>query len=448
MSESLHVDLLIIGWGKGGKTLAAKAAKAGRRVALVERDPGMAGGACINVACIPTKALVHSAATRRPEDDPQAYLDEAIRRRDALIAKLNAANRAMLDGHVTVVFGEAAFVGPRRVAVQAGEESDGERLEIEATDVVINTGSAPRPGGVPGADLPHVHDSISLQHVTPLPQRLVVVGAGAVGLEFAQMFAEFGSEVTLVSRGFVLAGEDDELRTSVLEGLSDAGVAVVEDADVQEVSASEVVTTRGTLAADAVLFATGRVPVVPAGLDLAGVELDERGFVAVDDELRTSAEHVWAVGDVNGGPQFTYISLDDYRIVASQLLGSGGRRRSDRVAVPVTTFVTPPYARVGITEREARARGLDVKVATKPVANLAMVPRPKTLRETRGIVKVVVDAGTDELLGFAHHGVDAQEVVNVVALAMRTGTTAGRLRDSIWLHLSTTELLNEILDLG
>lgn len=313
MTESLHVDLLIIGWGKGGKTLAAKAAKAGRRVALVERDPGMAGGACINVACIPTKALVHSAATRRPQDDPQAYLDEAIRSRDALIARLNAANRAMLEGHVTVVFGEAAFVGPRRVAV----ESDGERLEIEATDVVINTGSAPRPGGVPGADLPHVHDSISLQHVASLPERLVVVGAGAVGLEFAQMFAEFGSEVTLVSRGAVLAADDDELRASVLEGLTDAGVAVVEDADVREVTATEVVTTRGTFAADAVLFATGRVPVVPDGVELAGVDLDERGFVTVDDQLRTSAEHVWAVGDVNGGPQFTYISLDDYRIVAS-----------------------------------------------------------------------------------------------------------------------------------
>lgn len=444
MSESLRVDLLVIGWGKGGKTLAAKAAKAGRRVVLIERDAAMAGGACINVACIPTKALVHATATRRPEEDPQTYLAEAIRNRDSLVAKLNAANRAMLAGSVTVVIGQARFVGPRRVSVIA----DGERLEVEAAAVVVNTGSGPRRGGVPGADLPHVHDSISIQHLARLPERLVVVGAGAVGLEFAQMFAEFGSEVTLLSRGPVLAAEDEELRASVLGVLADSGVSLVEGVEVVEVTPASVVTTAGTFAADAVLFATGRVPVVPEGLGAAGVDVDERGYIAVDEQLRTSADGVWAVGDVNGGPQFTYISLDDYRIVASQLLGSGGRRRDDRVAVPTTTFVTPPFARVGLTEREARERGLDVKVATRDVAKLAMMPRPKTVGDTRGVVKVVVDAGSDEVLGFAYHGIDAQEVVNVVALAMRAGVSATQLRDGIWMHLSSTELLNEILDFG
>lgn len=234
--------------------------------------------------------------------------------------------------------------------------------------------------------------------------------------------------------------------------LTDSGVEVVEGANVAKVTASGVVTAQSTgsekIEADAVLFAVGRVPVVPAGLDLAGVGLDERGFIEVDAQLRTSADHVCAVGDVNGGPQFTHISLDDHRIVASQLLGGEPRSTNDRVAVPVTTFVTPPFARVGITEGEAAERGLHVKVATRPVANLAMVPRPKTLGQTAGLVKVVVDAETDQVLGFAQHGVDAQEVVNTAALAMRTGTTATQLRNSIWLHLSTTELLNEIFDLG
>lgn len=441
MTETLPADLLVIGWGKGGKTLAGKAAAAGRRVVLVERDPDMIGGACINVACIPTKALVHSAAERSPEDDPETYLAEALQCRDSLVEKLNAANREMLEGKVTVVMGEAEFVGPRRVTVTGGDE----RVEISAAAVVINTGSAPRPAGVPGGDLQHVHTSISIQHVDSLPSRLVIVGAGAVGLEFAHMFAGFGSDVTVLNRSAVLGREDDDVRDSVLSALNDSGVTVVEGVEVTEVTEKAVVTTGGTFDADAVLFATGRVPAVPAGLEKAGIEVDDKGFIAVDDQLRTSAENVWAVGDCNGGPQFTYISLDDYRIVASQLLGDGGRSRADRVAVPTTTFVTPPLSSVGLTEKEAREKGLNVLTAAKPVAKLAMMPRPKTVGETRGIAKVVVDADTDEVLGFAYHGVDSQEVVNLVALAMRTGTTAAQLRDGIWVHLSSTELLNELL---
>lgn len=442
MTQSLHADLLVIGWGKGGKTLAGKAAAAGRRVVIVERDQAMIGGACINVACIPTKALVHSAAERRAEDDPETYLSDALARRDTLVERLNAANQAMLEGkdHVTVVMGEARFTGPRQVTVESG----GEALEISAASVVVNTGSAPRPAGVLGAELPHVHNSISIQHIDHLPARLVVVGAGAVGLEFADMFAGFGSEVTVVNRGRVLDSEDDELRDSVLAALG-SRITLVEGVDVVEVTETEVVTTGGSFPADAVLFATGRVPVVPDGADSAGIELDDRGFIRVDAHLRTSADGVWAVGDVNGGPQFTYISLDDYRIVASQLLGGAERSTSDRVAVPTTTFLTPPFARVGITEREAKAKGLDVMVASKPVAKIAMMPRPKAVEETRGTVKFVVDAETDLVLGFAYHGIDAQEVVNLVALAMRAGVSASELRDGIWVHLSSTELLNDVL---
>lgn len=336
--------------------------------------------------------------------------------------------------------GEARFVGPRRVAV---ETADG-TVEIEADAVVVNTGSLPRPVGVPGGDLPHVHDSLSIQHIERLPARLVVVGAGAVGLEFAAMFADFGSAVTLLTRGRVLADEDDDVRDSVLGALREAGIRVVEGVEVQGITDAAVLTSGGAFDADAVLVATGRVPLVPQGLDVAGVELDSRGFIAVDDRLRTSAAGVWAVGDCNGGPQLTYISLDDYRIVASQLLGDGGRSRADRVAVPTTTYLTPPYSRVGITEGEARERGRDVLTALKPVGELAMMPRPKIERQTTGVVKVVVDAHSDEILGFAYHGIESQEVINLVALAMRTGITASQLRDSIWVHISATELLNEI----
>lgn len=443
MSQTLNPDLLVIGWGKAGKTLAAKASAAGRSVVLVERDAGMIGGACINVACIPTKALVVAAARRAPQDDPEAYLAGAQAWRDTLTGRLNAANATMLEGAgVTVVMGEARFVGPRRVTVDTSEGT----VEIEAASVVINTGSAPRPAGVPGGDLPHVHDSISIQHIDRLPSTLVVVGAGAVGLEFAAMFADFGSSVTLLNRSRVLDDEDDDVRSSVIGALGEQGITIVEGVEVTEITDSAVVTSGGAFDADAVLIATGRVPSVAEGLDAAGIERDSRGFIAVDDHLRTSADGVWAVGDCNGGPQLTYISLDDYRIVASQLLGDGGRSRADRVAVPSTTYLTPPYSRVGLTAREARAQGRNVKTALKPVAGLAMVPRPKILRQTTGVVKAIVDADSDEILGFAHHGIESQEVINLVALAMRTGVTASQLRDGIWVHISATELLNEIFN--
>lgn len=443
MSNTLSPDLLVIGWGKAGKTLAAKAAAAGRDVVVVERDPGMIGGACINVACIPTKALVTAASRRTDQDDPEAYLADALEWRDVLTGRLNAANASMLEvAGVTTVMGEARFVGPRKVAVDTTEGL----VEIEAASVVINTGSLPRPASVPGGDLPHVYDSISIQHIEHLPERLVVVGAGAVGLEFAGMFADFGSAVTLVNRGRVLDAEDDDVRSSVLDALGEAGITIVEGVKVEQITETAAVTSGGTFEADAVLIATGRVPLVPEGLDAAGIALDNSGFIEVDDRLRTSAPDVWAVGDCNGGPQLTYISLDDYRIVASQLLGDGGRSRADRVAVPSTTYLTPPYSRVGMTEKEAREQGRAVKVALKPVAQLAMMPRPKIERETTGVAKVVVDAETDEILGFAYHGIESQEVINLVALAMRTGVTASQLRDGIWVHISATELLNEIFN--
>ena len=341
---------------------------------------------------------------------------------------------------MTIIFGEAAFVGERRVRVSAGDET----VEVEAEHVIVNTGTRPRPLDIPGGDLPHVHDSTTMQHAE-LPQRLAIIGAGPIGLEFADMFARFGSKVTLLSRGQVLADADSDVRDSVLEALRDDGVEIVEGAEAEEITATAVRTSAGEFAADAVLAAIGRLPVVPAGLELAGIELDEKGFIKVDDRLRTSASGVWAVGDINGGPQFTYISMDDFRIVAAQLLGDDDRRRSDRVAVPRTTFLTPPLAEVGLSERDAREQDRKIKVAAKPVAKIAAMPRPKAVGETHGLFKVVVDAQTDEIVGATYHGVDAQEVINLIALAMRAGVPASELGAGIYTHPSSTEALNELL---
>jgi pyruvate/2-oxoglutarate dehydrogenase complex dihydrolipoamide dehydrogenase (E3) component len=195
-----------------------------------------------------------------------------------------------------------------------------------------------------------------------------------------------------------------------------------------------------------VLFATGRRPATAdLGLDRAGIRTDDRGCIVVDEHLRTSVPGVFAIGDVNGGPQFTYISLDDYRIVLDQLTGAGTRATTDRVAVPSTTFLTPPLARIGINETRARALGLRILIGTKHVNDIAAMPRAKIVGETHGLIKVIVDAETDQILGATLFCVDAQEVINTVALAMRTRTTATQLRDAIWTHPSTTEGFNEVL---
>jgi probable pyridine nucleotide-disulfide oxidoreductase len=406
---------------------------------------------------VPTKALIHQAGSRPDGADAVDWFAASIGRRDSLVAKLRARNHAMLADvdAVTLVEGRARFIGPRRVEVQAGAD----RLVIDADTVVVNTGSVPRIPPVEGAaDSPRVYDSTTLQHVDPLPRRLVIVGGGYVGLEFAGMFAGFGSRVTLVDHhDQLMPAEDRDVADAVQDLLEELGVEVILGARVTavrddaraQVSVTVVPAGSGVAAvleAEAVLVATGRRPATDdLGLDKAGVEVDARGFVAVDEQLRTSVPGVFAVGDVNGGPQFTYVSLDDYRIVLDQLTGAGTRATADRVAVPSTTFLTPPLARVGLNETRARELGREVLVASKEVADIAAMPRPKIVGETHGLIKVVVDARTDEILGATLFCVDAQEIINLVALAMRTGTTAQQLRDGIWTHPSTTEAFNEVL---
>lgn len=451
MSATVQTDVLVIGWGKAGKSLAGALGRAGRAVTVVEQSADMVGGTCINIGCVPTKALVHQAEVRREEDDPTSWFEQAVDTRDGLIDRLNAANRQMLetvDAVRLVVGSRAHFTGPRRVRVTGGPEE----LEIVAETVIVNTGATPRRLDIAGADGPRVHDSTSIQHASPFPGRLVVVGGGPVALEFAGMFAGFGAEVTVLERGErILAREDADVAESVQHALADAGVTIrtgIEATAVEDDGQSALVHASGgeRLAAHAVLVAVGRVPATEGlGLDVAGIDTDDAGAVVVDDRLRTSAEGVFAVGDVTGGPQQTYLSYDDHRIVLDQLTGDGARSRADRVAVPTTTFVSPPFARVGESEEALRAKGVPVAVHVKPVAAIAAMPRPKILGETHGLIKLCVDPETDLLLGAALHTVDAQELINLIALAMRAGVTAAQLRDGIWTHPSSTEALNEVL---
>ena len=452
-ATELTADVLVIGFGKGGKTAARTLADAGQRVILIEQSEEMYGGTCPNVGCIPTKMLVHYSNARRLEDEAQEFFANSIEGVRALTSALRAGNFAALNGKdtATVITGSAAFIDPHTVSVGTGED----RITVTAPTILINTGSEPILSGVPGAaESVHRVSSADLTRTGTLPEQLVIIGGGYLGLEFAAIYQRFGTDVTILeAAGRLLPKEDDdiaEVATRILEG---DGITVVTDAEVTGVEdgdATATITYRKngqtrTVEADAFLNATGRRPATD-GLDLeaAGVRTSERGAVIVDDRLRTSQPHIYALGDVNGGPQFTYISLDDARIVLDQLLGEGTRSTADRVAVPRTLFITPPLATVGLTETEARAQGLNIRVATKAVADIVAMPRAYTVEETRGVMKFILDADTDQVLGGAILSIDAQEIINTLALAMRQGVTATQLKNAIYTHPSSTEAFNEV----
>jgi pyruvate/2-oxoglutarate dehydrogenase complex dihydrolipoamide dehydrogenase (E3) component len=456
--DALHVDLLVIGFGKGGKTIAAAMGRRGQRVVMVEQSDQMYGGTCINIGCVPTKALVHDAESRRSGDAPKHWYARAVTRKADLTALLRGKNFDMLDviDSVTVVTGRATFVGSREVEVRAGTDL----LRICAETVVIDTGSEPVIPEIPGVhDNPRVTTSTTLIATEDLPARLVVIGGGYVGIELAGMYAQFGSQVTVLeSAERVFGREDEDVAAAAREILERQGVTFltgvratsIRDADdgatVSYEGAGPGDAGGGVVTGDLVLLAAGRRPVTAGlGLEAAGVRTGEIGAIEVDEHLQTSAAGVFAVGDVNGGPQFTYISLDDSRVVLDQLVGSGERSTADRVAVPYTVFLSPPLARVGLTEREARKAGHDVLVASKAVASLAAMPRARIVEQTDGLMKFVVDAGSGLVLGAALLCVDSQELINTVALAMRHGVRAAELRDAIYTHPSSTEGFNEVL---
>jgi len=281
------------------------------------------------------------------------------------------------------------------------------------------------------------------------------VGAGSIGLELATTYARFGSTVTVVDAvPDLLPSLDRDVADLVASVLADSGIEVILGASVDQISDTQsaavvhLTTNNGprTVEADLVLAALGRRAATDGlGLDAAAVAVTERGAIVVDEHLRTTADGVWALGDVHGGPQFTYVSLDDFRIVRDQLVADGVRTTTDRRAVPTTTFITPPLSTVGLTEKEARDERSKIKVASKRVETIAAMPRARIVGDTRGVIKVVVDAATDLVLGATVFCVDSQEIINLVALAMRHDITATELRDSIYTHPSSTEALNEVL---
>ncbi|WP_042383473.1 FAD-dependent oxidoreductase [Corynebacterium glutamicum] len=425
-------DLIVVGFGKAGKTIAMKRSAAGDKVALIEQSPQMYGGTCINVGCIPTKKLLFETATGKDFPD-------AVVARDQLIGKLNAKNLAMAtDKGVTVIDGKATFTASHEITVTSGSDT----LVLYAPTIVINTGSTPVIPNVPGTDNPHVFDSTGIQHISPLPKHLAIIGGGPIGLEFATLFSGQGSKVTIIDRGELpLKNFDREVAELAKTDLEARGITFLNNAELTGFSGDLTIALKDhELLADAALLAIGRRPATDGlGLEQAGIKTGTRGEVLVDAHLRTNIDGIFAVGDVNGGPQFTYVSYDDHRIVLDQLAGTGKKSTAHRL-IPTTTFIEPPLSTIG-----DNTEGENVVVKKALIADMPIVPRPEIINQPHGMVKFFVDKQSDALLGATLYCADSQELINTVALAMRHGVTASELGDGIYTHPATSEIFNQLL---
>lgn len=453
-------DLVIVGWGKGGKTLAAAAASRGESVAVVERDPGMYGGTCINTGCIPSKSLVISAergkwCAQNDFTQKAQYYRASMAEKRRLTAFLRDKMFHKLADHpgVEIFDGVGSFTAPRELAVTGA----GRTVTITGRRVVIDTGASPVVPDIAGIrDNPLVFTSRGLLEKEELPRRLLIIGGGYIGLEFASIYAGFGSEVTVVQRGDTfLPHEDRDLAEAIGTRLNERGVKIVTGFRPTAVENREGAALLTGVAADgsigeytgeAVLVAVGRHPnTAELGLERAGIKLTPGGGIAVDEYLRTGVPGIWAVGDVVGGMQFTYISLDDSRIVAPQLFGGEvTHSTAGRQNVPHSVFLDPPYSRIGLNEQEARERGIAVKIARLPVV---AVPKAQILRETSGMLKAVIEASTGRILGAMLLCPQSHELINQIRLAMECDIPYTALRDGIYTHPTMSEAFNDWFDI-
>lgn len=439
-----HYKNLIIGFGKGGKTLASFLASQKESVAIVEQSNKMYGGTCINIACIPTKSLIVNAEKGVP-------YNEALVIKEKLTSSLRQKNYDKLNQQdtVDVITGKASFVSNNEIKVVF---LSGEDIFITADRIFINTGAEPRIPKITGIDSKKIFTSTSIMEQQQKPESLIVVGGGFIGLEFADMFTKFGSKVTILDvADEFLPKEDDDVRTAIYQVLTDKGIDIINGIQLQQIEDINDNTVKvhfthegdnKAIDANAVLLATGRNPNTEGlNLQAAGIKINERGYIIVNEELKTNIPNIWAIGDINGGPQFTYISLDDFRIIKNQLTNHKYTSIKQRGNFPSCVFITPPLAQAGLREKEAIEQGYKIKVATLP-ANA--IPKAAILKETRGLLKAIIDADTNKILGCTLFCAEAHEFINMVQLAIKHEIPYTIIRDTIYTHPTMTEALNDL----
>jgi pyruvate/2-oxoglutarate dehydrogenase complex dihydrolipoamide dehydrogenase (E3) component len=451
MSQPEHFDVVILGSGQGGKQLAWHLGHSGKKVAVVERR--WVGGSCPAVACMPSKNEIWSARVAYLVQNAAQFgtLADAVktdmrkvrsRKQDMVDREIEFHLGAYKSSGAELIMGSGCFVGPKTIEVAL---NDGGTRLLAANEVVVNVGTHAAIPDIPGLQAARALTHIEALELDYLPSHLIVLGGGYVGIEMAQAYRRFGSRVTIIEPGRQLMGrEDADVAEEMLDILAAEGIQIlldVQPVSVRGLSGDEIIVTVRTKAGEQklegsdLLVAVGRVANTGGiALDEAGVALDARGFVQVNERLQTTASGVWAIGECAGSPQFTHVSVDDFRIVRDNM--AGGSRRTDDRLVPYVMFTDPPLARVGLSEGEARRKAIPVRVAKLPMNN---VLRTEATDETQGFMKVLVSANDDRILGFTMIGSEAGEVLAAIQTAMLAELPYPKLRDAVITHLTIAE---------
>ena len=458
MISTTHYDAIVIGAGQAGGPLSTALARAGWKTAIIEREH--VGGTCINEGCTPTKTMVASARVaylaRRGADfgvHTGAVSIDMVkvrqRKRDIVESFRDGSQQRIVSTKgVDLLMGEASFTGPKMLEIRL---NSGEIRQIAADTIFINTGARPAKPLLSGIEQVSFLDSTSIMELDTVPEHLLVIGGGYIGLEFGQMFRRFGSQVTIVQRGGnLLAREDPDVADAVAGIMREDGLEVLletKPVSVKQISERDIELAvqmkpgERTLHGSHLLVAAGRIPNADQlNLDAAGIQMDKRGFIQVNERLETNVAGIYALGDVKGGPAFTHISYDDFRIIRTNLLEKGNTSIHDRL-VPYTVFIDPQLGRVGLSEMDAMAQGRTIKVARMPMNYVA---RALEMDESRGFMKAVVDASTGQILGCAVLGIEGGEIMAILQMAIMGKVPYTVLRDAVFAHPTLAESLNNL----
>lgn len=460
MENIKKYDAIIIGSGQSGNHLMHDLTKKGQKVAMVEKSE--MGGSCINVGCTPTKTLIASSNLfdrMKKSSELGVYADnvrldfkEVMERKNDIVRAFRGTieKGAKRNENIEVYRGTASFVDKNTVNIKL---NDGNEKEIKAETIYINTGSKPNIIPLDGLEDIEYLDSTSIMELDSLPEHLVIVGTSYIALEFGQMFKRFGSQVTMIGRGdIIIKREDEDISKRMQDILEKDGIKFLLNTDTKRVEKDgnkinlyiERDGKEEKLVLSHLMLATGRVAASEElKLENAGVEVDDKGNIKVDEKLKTNVDNIYALGDVKGGPQFTHIARDDYRIVMDNVFREGKRSTKDRL-VPYTLYTQPQLGRVGLSETQAREKGYDIEVST---AEMSKMGRPIEENYTEGFMKAVVNKEDNKILGVSMLAYQGGEIMAIVEVAMMAGMTYDKLRDGIFTHPSLSEILNNLFDI-